>query len=102
MNAPVAEIVTFRLIDGANANEFASAANALTPFLAQTKAAGARVLSVGEDGVWTDHIQWSSLAAAKDAAARLMSLPEAAPMLAMIDPDTVTMRHAPILLATEH
>ena len=34
--------------------------------------------------------------AAQDAAAAMMAQPEAAPFMALIDPETVIMRHAPI------
>ena len=56
-------------------------------------------LSADADGLWTDHIAWTSMQAATDAAARMMESPEALPFLSMIDPDTVEMRHAPILLS---
>ena len=92
----VAEIVTFRLLEGSDPNAFAQAASGMTPFLQATGAARTRHLSVDEDGLWTDHIIWTDLASAKDAAARIMAEPAAAPFMQMIDPETVSMRHAPV------
>jgi len=92
----VAEIVTFRLVDGADSAAFIQSAEGMKPFLDSTGAVLSRTLSADEDGLWTDHIVWTSMAAAKTAAAQVMSRPEAAPFMALVDPDSVTMRHAPI------
>ena len=92
----VAEIVTFRLVDGADPKAFAQAANGMTPFLTNMGGVLNRTLSVDETGLWTDHITWSSMAAAKSAASEVMNAPQAAPFMQMIDPETVEMRHAHI------
>ena len=96
MAEPVAEIVTFRLTDGADTAAFAKAADRMTPFLKDTGAVLSRILSVDEDGLWTDHITWTSMQAALAAAQDMMQQPEAAPFMQMIAPETVQMRHAPI------
>lgn len=93
---PVAEIVTFHLTKVAGPVAFAKAANEMTPFLRGTSAVLSRTLSVDEDGLWTDHITWSSMQAARSAAKAMMQQPEAAPFMQMIAPETVQMRHAPI------
>jgi hypothetical protein len=95
-DTPVAEIVTFRLKPGADATVFADAAAAMTPFLEKTGAVLSRTLSADETGLWTDHITWTSMAAAKAAAAKMFERPEAAPFLQMIEASDVQMRHAPI------
>jgi hypothetical protein len=97
----MAEIVTFRLVPGADPDAFARAAQALTPFLRETGAVLGRSLSRDADGLWTDHVLWASLDQAQEAAARLMQRPEAQPFLAMIAPEGVTMRHAAIHLQME-
>jgi len=99
--APVAEIVTFRLADGADAAAFIDAASAMTPFLEKTGAMTLRTLSQDADGLWTDHIIWTSMAAAKSAAEAMMADPAAGPFMSMIDPGSVAMRHAPIHFQTE-
>ena len=93
---PVAEIVTFRLGAGADPEAFAKAAEGLTPFLAATGAVLSRTLSRDDDGFWTDHIVWTSRAAAEDAARRIQQEPAAAPFMGMIDPGTVSLSHAAI------
>lgn len=98
---PVAEIVTFRLVDGTDPAAFLRAAEALTPFLADTGAVLARTLSRDDSGLWTDHVLWTSRAAAEAAAAALMQDPVAQPFLAMIAPDGLTMRHAGVYLQTD-
>ena len=112
-NSPVAEIVTFRLVTGTNPEAFAKAAQDMMPFLHGTGSMTGRVLSCDPDGTWTDHITWTSLEAAKTAARHLSSLPsslaasqmferpEAGHFMQMIDPEAMSMRHAPILMQTQ-
>lgn len=100
-NQPVAEIVTFRLVDDANVSAFLDAATGMEPFLKSTGAMIARTLSRDEDGLWTDHIVWTSMSAAKEAADAMMKRPEAEPFMALIAPDGVQMRHAHIRLQQE-
>ena len=93
----IAEIVTFQLKAGSDPTAFVYAARAIEPMLRASEDVVSRTLSRGEDGIWTDHIIWTSLAAATTAANAMMSDPIAAPMMQMIDPEHVQMRHAPIL-----
>ena len=95
-HSPIAEIVTFRLVDGAKPTDFVTAAQALTPMLAATGHVKSRTLSMDADGTWTDHIIWTSMEVAKATAEQMMADPAAAPMMQMIDPENVQMRHAPI------
>ena len=92
----VAEIVTFRLNKGADPAAFVRAAQALETTLTASGHVLGRTLSQGPDGQWTDHIIWSDLQTAKDMAEKIMSEPIAAPMMAMIDPESTAMRHADI------
>ena len=98
---PVAEIVTFRLNKGCDPAQFIAAAEAMEPFLTSTGAVTRRILSVDAEGLWTDHIEWTSMDAAKTAAEQMMMQPEAGPFMAMIDGPSATMRHAPIYLRQE-
>jgi len=100
-NSPVAEIVTFRLITGTDPDAFAKAAQDMMPFLHGTGSMTGRVLSCDPDGTWTDHITWTSLEAAKSAASQMFERPEAGPFMQMIDPEAMSMRHAPILMQTQ-
>lgn len=92
----VAEIVTFRLTPGTSAEAFVEAAAQVEPLLAESGAVLGRTLSQDEDGLWTDHILWTSMAAAKSTAAAVLSDPRAAPMMTMVNPEGVSMRHAVI------
>lgn len=98
---PVAEVVTFRLIAGADPETFTKAAEAMMPFLQSSGAMTGRVLSCDPDGLWTDHITWTSLEAAQSAAKEMFERPEAEPVMQMIDPEGMVMRHAPILFETK-
>ena len=97
----VAEIVTFRLIDGASRADFLSAAKGMEPFLKGTGAMIRRTLCEADDGTWTDHIIWTDMQSAKTAAQDIMQRPEAGPFMALIAPDDVQMRHAIIHLQQE-
>ncbi|WP_415920846.1 hypothetical protein [Tateyamaria sp. SN6-1] len=98
---PVAEIVTFRLIDETDPAAFVAAADDMAPFLRSTGAMMRRTLSADDTGLWTDHITWTSLEAAKAAAAQMFERPEAQPFMAMINPEGMDMRHAGVQLQQE-
>ncbi|WP_299042481.1 hypothetical protein [uncultured Tateyamaria sp.] len=100
-SGPVAEIVTFRLAEGTDPTAFIAAADDMGPFLRSTGAMIQRTLSSDDTGLWTDHITWTSLEAAKSAAAQMFERPEAQPFMAMINPEGMDMRHAPIQLQQE-
>ncbi|MGC1505064.1 MAG: hypothetical protein WA782_13120 [Sulfitobacter sp.] len=97
----VAEIVTFRLAQGTDIDAFVTAARAIEPMLKASGTVLSRTLSCDDAGTWTDHITWTTMAAAKSTAAARMADPCAAPMMQMIDPAHVTMRHAPIAYQQE-
>ena len=92
-DAPVAEIVTFRLDTATPEAAFLAAARATGPLLAAAPGFVSPRLSRGADGTWTDHVEWSSLAEAEAAARAILSDPAAGPFLAAIDPSTIVMRH---------
>jgi hypothetical protein len=100
-NPPVAEIVTFRLVAGTEPADFIAAADKLGPFLRNTGALVHRTLTVDDTGLWTDHILWTSAQAAQTASTQMFDRPEARPFIAMIAPDDMVMRHAPVQLQQE-
>lgn len=93
---PVAEIVTFRLRPGTDPAAFLAAAAATAS--AVRAAPGFLRRSLTEDGAggWTDRVEWASRAEAEAAAAQVMADPAFAPFAALIDMDTMAMRHEPI------
>lgn len=93
------ETVTFRLNAGVSRDAFASAAKSISDFAAKRDGFIARRLSVGEDGLWIEHIEWASLAAAKAAAAAIGTEPTLAPVMGMIDGPSVSLYHTSLEIA---
>lgn len=96
-DGPVMEVVTFRLLPGVAPADFLTAAAATEPPLRRMHGFRARRLVQGADGVWTDLVEWDSLALAHAAAGAVMADPAFAPFMAAIDGATVAMRHDRIL-----
>lgn len=94
---PVLEIVTFRLVEGTDGAAFLDAARGTEAMLRDRGALVRRFLTVDEDGLWTDVVEWTSRDAALAAAEAVMAEPSFQPFMAMIDPDSVAIRHASIL-----
>ena len=94
---PVLEIVTFRLAPGADTDAFLTAARGTEAMLRDKGALTRRFLTVDSDGLWTDVIEWTSHDAALSAAQDVMADPDFQPFMALIDPESATMRHAAIL-----
>jgi hypothetical protein len=99
MEGHVIEIVTFRLVEGADPARFLAASAAVDSFVRTQPGFVARRLSVGDDQTYVDHIQWSSLSAARTAAETVMTVPALAPFMQMIDPTGLTMAHNRLLTA---
>lgn len=94
----VAEIITYRLNQGVRPEAYLQAARATVPFLNSTGAVVSRNLSRDADGLWTEHVVWTSQDAARAAEAEAMQRPEFAAFFAMVNESTMVMRFAPILL----
>jgi len=98
---PIAEIVTYRLNENVLPIDHISAAKATRAFLNETGAVIARTLTVDDTGLWTDHIIWTSLDAAKAAEAEAMQRPEFAAFFSGMDEASVTLRHTTIMMQME-
>jgi len=96
-DSPVMEIVTFRLVAETSDTTFLAAAQGTATSLKEQPGFLGRSLTRSDDGLWTDHVLWSSMAAATAAAKAMMAEPAFAPFMALIDGPTVTMRHDPLL-----
>jgi hypothetical protein len=94
----VAEFVTFRLKAGISDQSFLAAADQTRAFLNDIGAVLRRSLSKDDSELWTDHILWTSMDIAKSTAEVAMQHPDFAPMMSMIDPKSVELRHAPVLM----
>lgn len=95
---PIAEIVTYRVKEGLRIEDVVEAARQTEDFLRTTGAVISRSLSRDENGVWTDHILWTSLAAAKATEAKAMQRPEFGRFFAMMAEKSVDLRHARVLM----
>lgn len=93
MTKSIVEVVTFKLADNVSEDQFLETARAVNSMLDKTEGFVRRHLSVAEDGVWTDHIEWRSLEQAKAASESLMQFEAAGPFLAAIDEGTAKMAH---------
>jgi hypothetical protein len=93
----MAEIVTFRLTPGTDPVAFLVAARATEGPVSAQPGFIRRSLSRDEAGLWTDYVEWADLPSALSAAEVVMTLPEFGPFMAAIDPQSVQMRHAPVL-----
>ncbi len=91
-----AEIVSFRAAPGISPEGMAALATGIGDWLAAQPGFIARTLSRAEDGTWTDHVVWQSLAEAQAAGRAILSEPTAAPLMGAIDAGTVIMTHAPV------
>lgn len=89
----VFEIVEFSLKPGVTAEAFLATVPATEAFCRAAPGFRQRWLTEGDDGRWTDIVEWADREAAKNAAAAFMSDPQIAPFGAAIDGPSVVMRH---------
>ncbi len=89
----VVEVVTFKLVENVSEGQFLESAHAVNSFLDKSDGFVRRHLSVAEDGVWTDHIEWQSMEQAKSASEKLMQFEAAGPFMAAIEGNSVAMGH---------
>jgi len=94
---PVMEIVTFRLVPDTSDTAFLAAAEGTAAPLRLQPGFLGRSLTRSADGLWTDHVLWSSMITATAAADAMMADPAFGPFMALIDGPTVTMRHDQLL-----
>jgi len=93
MTKSVVEVVTFKLAEHVSQDHFLQTAQAVNALLDKTEGFVRRHLSVADDGIWTDHIEWQSLEQAKAASESLMQFEAAGPFLAAIDGQSAKMAH---------
>ncbi|APG46468.1 hypothetical protein [Phaeobacter porticola] len=97
MDKHVAEIVTFRLADGAKTSEFVALMQRTEAFVRAQSGFIHRQLSQGADGSWTDYVIWQDMATAQAVAQSFMQQEFAPEVMAAIAPDTAKMRHEQVL-----
>lgn len=92
------EIVEFRLARGTGA-AFVAANRPLNDWLSAQPGFVSRQLAEREDGSYIDILIWSSRSDAEAAAGKVMAEFGEADAMTMIDPASVCMAHAPILMS---
>jgi hypothetical protein len=95
----IIEIVNFKLVGSANANDFQAAVLPTVAFLKAQRGFVARRLSKDETGQYTDHVEWETLADAQAAMTASMTQPSLMPFLQMIDPSTMRLQHNEVILS---
>lgn len=99
--APCVEVVTFRLVAGAEVDAFVTAARATeVPLRAQPGFLRRRLVQ-GAEGQWTDWVEWRDAASAEAAAAAMMADPGFGTFMALIDGASVVMRHDALIFAMD-
>ena len=95
--SPTVEVVLFKLRPGASEDAFMRANEALIPDLRAMSGFIRRELHRGDDGQWMDTVYWRSRSDAMRAAELFPSLASAAPLMELLDTESLTMLHvAPV------
>lgn len=95
--AQTLELVTFQLRSGIAADAFLKASRTAEEFIKKQPGFLYRSLCQQQDtGDWLDVLYWQDNGAAEAAGKAVCSAEETAEFMSMIDPQSVTMRHAQI------
>ena len=96
MTTQVLELLTYRLQPGITAPAFLALDDQTRPALhGQPGLLSRELASDGES--WTEVVRWASQAHADAAGQAIMVDPRAAPLMAAIDPQSLTMRFQPLV-----
>lgn len=90
---PVIETVTFRLVSGVDAEQFAQAQTAVNRFLGAQPGFVSRTLIRSDEGLYLDSVKWLSQEQAEAAALKAQSEPALASFMQAIDPAGMDMRY---------
>lgn len=91
------EIVHFRLVSGANKEEFLAGNQDVEAWVKQQTGFISRQLCLSEDDMWSDIVQWDSGQNAKAAANQFVKDLGASAFMRMIDFSSVQMSHQTVL-----
>lgn len=93
MKNHVIEVVSFKLAKGVSDDDFLATQPSLKKFLDTCEGFINRRLSISEDGLWLDHVEWASMEAAKAAAEDFTQQESLKPLMQAIDMPSVSMHH---------
>ncbi len=91
------ELVTFKVKTNTPPAQFAAASAPVTTWVQAQPGFLSRALSQGDDGTWFDVVFWESAATAQAAAQQFMVDLGQSDFMALIDPESVKMTHAPVV-----
>jgi hypothetical protein len=91
-DSPAVEVVQFKLAGGVDEKAFLEASDAMMPELGKLSGFITRELLKGEDE-WMDIVHWNSLDEARQAAAKVMSIPACLRFFEMIDQSGLKVSH---------
>ena len=97
----VYEIVVFKAKAGVTDEQVISALEKIQPFLEDYKGYISRELIKTEGDQWVDQVKWETLDDAHTAANDILSEPEAALIMDVIDPESINMMHGNVVFTTE-
>lgn len=89
----VVEVVLFRLNDGVDEQAFLDAAQKTFDLLKGYDGYLNRTLTMNEDGLWIDIVNWRDISTAMNAAENIMSSKSGQAFGALIDPNSIQMYH---------
>lgn len=89
----VAEIVTFKLVDGVSDAQFVEISKASEDFVRSAPGFISRQLSKGDDGVWTDYVLWRDMESALTVGKAFPEQPFAAGLMGAITSGSEQIRH---------
>ncbi|MFM2587134.1 hypothetical protein [Vibrio sp. TBV020] len=100
MMKSVIEIVRFKLLNNVPTEQLITATENSQKFVSSLDGFEYRSLSFDQEtDTWTDVVYWDSMENAKAAGDQFMSSKECAPLLALIDPESVIMQHQTIMMS---
>lgn len=92
----IAETVTFKLASGVKPDHYIGLSKTIHDFLENRPGFIFRRVSSGDDGRWTDTVIWADMKTAKAAADAFPQQEFAQKVMAVIDGNTLEMRHETI------
>lgn len=100
MMKSVIEIVRFKLLQDVSKEQLITATEKSQKFVSSLNGFEYRSLSFEQESeTWTDVVYWDSMDNAKAAGEQFMSSKECAPLMALIDPESVIMQHQTIMMS---
>lgn len=93
----VIEMVSFELNQGVSDADFLQASQAIDSWVKPQPGFEYRALVKQSDGVWQDLVFWQDMACAEQAGAKFMQASELSETMALINKQTVVVKHAPVL-----